>query len=113
MHQPEQLTRQERKVVLALLPGSTNREVADRLFVSMKTVETHLTRIYRKLGCRSRGQVIAAYYAGDLGEILPASISPEVNLPTASMAAAVAQIARSDRAAALSPRPGSSPAELA
>lgn len=83
------------------------------MFVSVKTVETHLTRIYRKLGCRSRGQVIAAYYAGDLGEILPASISPSGNLPTASMAAAVARIVGSDRSAALSPRVGSSPAELA
>jgi len=62
----EQLTRQEGEVVRALLSGSTNREMADRLFVSVKTIETHLTRVYRKLGCRSRNQVIAGYYAGTL-----------------------------------------------
>lgn len=65
----EPLTRQEGEVVLALLSGSTNREMADRLFVSVKTIETHLTRVYRKLGCRSRSQVIAAYYSGTLPEL--------------------------------------------
>jgi DNA-binding NarL/FixJ family response regulator len=60
----DQLTRQERQVVLALLHGSSNRELADQLFVSVKTIETHLTRIYRKLECRSRSQLIAAYYTG-------------------------------------------------
>jgi DNA-binding NarL/FixJ family response regulator len=34
--------------------GLTNREIADRVFVSPKTVEVNLTRIYRKLGVRSR-----------------------------------------------------------
>lgn len=59
---PDQLTPQERTVVLALLSGSSNRELADQLFVSVKTIETHLTHVFRKLGCRSRGQLIAAYY---------------------------------------------------
>jgi DNA-binding CsgD family transcriptional regulator len=35
----------------------TNKEVADALFVSVKTVETNLTRVYRKLGIRSRAQL--------------------------------------------------------
>lgn len=64
MHDANRLTRQERQVVQALLSGSSNRELADQLCVSVKTVETHLTRIYRKLSCRSRSQVIAAYYTG-------------------------------------------------
>jgi DNA-binding CsgD family transcriptional regulator len=34
--------------------GLTNREVAQALFVSEKTVETHLGRVYRKLGIKSR-----------------------------------------------------------
>lgn len=58
------LTNQECQVIQALARGSSNREVADELFVSIKTVESHLTRIYRKLGCKSRGQVIASYYTG-------------------------------------------------
>ncbi len=67
----DQLTPHECDVVLALLSGSSNREVADQLFISVKTVETHLTRIYRKLGCRSRSQVIAAYYTGALTSVGP------------------------------------------
>ncbi len=65
----EDLTPHECDVVLALLSGSSNREVAEQLFISVKTVETHLTRIYRKLGYRSRGQVIAAYYTGGLASV--------------------------------------------
>jgi len=72
-HHHDRLTPQEGEVVLALLTGASNREVAERLFVSVKTVETHLTRIYRKLGVRSRGQLIAAFYTGALGDAgLPA-----------------------------------------
>lgn len=71
MHHADRLTDQERRVVLALLSGSSNRELADQLFVSVKTVETHLTRIYRKLGCRSRVQVITSYHRGAFSGILP------------------------------------------
>ena len=34
--------------------GATNREIASRLFLSVKTVEANLSRCYRKLGVRSR-----------------------------------------------------------
>ncbi len=38
----------------------SNREVASALYMSLRTVEAHLTRIYRELGIRSRGQLVAA-----------------------------------------------------
>jgi DNA-binding CsgD family transcriptional regulator len=38
--------------------GKTNHEVAATLFVTPKTVEFHLTRIYRKLGVRSRVELV-------------------------------------------------------
>ena len=38
----------------------TNREVAAQLFTTVATVEAHLTRIYRKLGLRSRTQLARA-----------------------------------------------------
>jgi len=37
--------------------GKTNQEIAGALFVSLKTVEVTLTRIYRKLGIRSRTEL--------------------------------------------------------
>jgi DNA-binding CsgD family transcriptional regulator len=57
---PEALTRQEGEVVELLRAGLSNREIAERLFLSIKTVEGHLTTIYGKLGVASRAQLLAA-----------------------------------------------------
>ena len=40
--------------------GATNREIAQALFVTLRTVETHLTHAYRKLEIDSRGQIAKA-----------------------------------------------------
>ncbi|WP_460337844.1 helix-turn-helix transcriptional regulator [Actinoallomurus acanthiterrae] len=48
------LSGMERRVATLVAEGATNREIAARLFVSIKTVEAALTRSYRKLGVRSR-----------------------------------------------------------
>ena len=47
------------------MAGRTNRQVADQLFVSPKTVEANLSRVYRKLGITSRGDLRAALDPGD------------------------------------------------
>jgi DNA-binding CsgD family transcriptional regulator len=52
-----ELTPTEREVALLAAAGLSTREVAARLFVSPKTVETHLTHIYGKLGISSRAQL--------------------------------------------------------
>ena len=49
-----ELTPTERKVAELVAQGRRNTEVAKALGVSAKTVEYHLTRVYRKLGLRSR-----------------------------------------------------------
>jgi DNA-binding CsgD family transcriptional regulator len=54
------ITAQELQVALAVQRGLTNAEVAAALFLSVKTVEYHLSNIYRKLGIRSRTQLIRA-----------------------------------------------------
>jgi len=55
----EALTPQEELVAELVARGMTNRAVATELFVSTKTVQYHLTRIYSKLGIRSRGELAA------------------------------------------------------
>ena len=53
---PGELTETERRVCRARgVRGLTNREIAAAAFMSQKTVEANLSRIYRKLGIRSRG----------------------------------------------------------
>ena len=54
----EQLTPQELQIKLLVAEGPTNRDVAARLFLSPKTVEFHLTRIYRKLDIHSRAELV-------------------------------------------------------
>ncbi|GAA2248008.1 transcriptional regulator [Streptomyces ruber] len=48
----------ERRVAELVMEGATNREIAGRLFISVKTVEATLTRVYRKLGIRSRVDIV-------------------------------------------------------
>ncbi|SFL51955.1 helix-turn-helix transcriptional regulator [Streptomyces pini] len=53
----ERLTEAERRLALLVGQGASNQEAAARLFLSVKTVEARLTRIYRKLGVRGRAQL--------------------------------------------------------
>jgi len=48
------LTDAERRVASLAVAGQTNREIADRLFVTASTVEQHLTNVFRKLGVNGR-----------------------------------------------------------
>jgi DNA-binding CsgD family transcriptional regulator len=70
-HVLEQLTPRELEVALHAASGLTNREIGARLFLSPKTVELHLGRVYRKLGVRSRTELVAAVPAREAegGEI--------------------------------------------
>ncbi|GIJ54533.1 AAA family ATPase [Virgisporangium aurantiacum] len=54
------LTPQELQVALVVETGASNRQTAERLFVSTKTVEYHLSHVYRKLGITSRADLGAA-----------------------------------------------------
>ncbi|MGV9887959.1 AAA family ATPase [Streptomyces sp. NPDC003395] len=55
-----ELTETERRLADLVAEGASNREAAARLFLSVKTVEAMLSRIYRKLGIRSRTQLARA-----------------------------------------------------
>ena len=52
------LTEREREVVELLAQGVTNKDVAQRLFLSVRTVEAHLRSSYAKLGVRSRTEAV-------------------------------------------------------
>jgi DNA-binding CsgD family transcriptional regulator/tetratricopeptide (TPR) repeat protein len=54
------LTPSERRVAEMAAEGPTNREIAQALFVTQRTVEVHLTSIYRKLAISSRSQLASA-----------------------------------------------------
>jgi len=60
----DDLTPVERRVAALVASGRKNREVAQELFVSIATVEAHLTRIYRKLEIRSRSELARALDGG-------------------------------------------------
>jgi len=53
----DELTPQERQIATMAARGYTNREIGQHLFLSPRTVGTHLYRIYPKLGIGSRAQL--------------------------------------------------------
>jgi DNA-binding CsgD family transcriptional regulator len=61
---PEALTATEEQVARLAALGHTNREVAQALFISPKTVEANLARVYRKLGIASRAELGAKIAEG-------------------------------------------------
>ncbi|MBN1966457.1 MAG: protein kinase [Anaerolineae bacterium] len=54
----EQLTRREQDILVRIIAGLSNREIAQELFVEVSTVKWYIYQIYRKLGVRSRMQCI-------------------------------------------------------
>lgn len=52
------LTGQEREAAQLAIAGASNREIADRMFLSPRTVETHLSGAYRKLGVSNRRELL-------------------------------------------------------
>jgi len=61
----EPLTAREREVALLAAGGRSSRDIAERLYLSARTVETHLARVYRKLGIATRAELGTALGAVD------------------------------------------------
>jgi DNA-binding CsgD family transcriptional regulator len=57
----ELLTPQELQIALRVAEGRSNRDVAAGLFLSPKTVEFHLTRVYQKLEIGSRAELVRRF----------------------------------------------------
>ena len=77
----ERLTPQELQIAIVVAEGLTNRDVATRLFLSTKTVEFHLTRIYRKLAIHSRSELVRRIVQLEEGRD-PTSILAEIEPST-------------------------------
>jgi DNA-binding CsgD family transcriptional regulator len=65
LHGRDALTASELRTAQLAAEGRTNREIAQALFVSLRTVETHLTHAYQKLGIQSRDELLGALEARD------------------------------------------------
>jgi DNA-binding CsgD family transcriptional regulator len=77
----ERLTPQELQVAMIVADGATNAEAAARLFLSAKTIEFHLSNVYRKLGIRSRAALVRKVLDG-LAEIDPGIATGTAAPPT-------------------------------
>jgi two-component system response regulator NreC len=67
MSEKRALTKREKEIVCLVAEGYKNREVAERLGISVKTVETHRANIMNKLALRNLAQLI--YYAIKTGMV--------------------------------------------
>ena len=68
----EPLTAREREVALLAAAGRSSRDIGDRLGMSTRTVDTHLARVYRKLGIAGRSDLATALGAlGDVTTVTP------------------------------------------
>lgn len=71
----DRLSRREREVLRLLAEGHTNQQTADRLHLSVKTIETYRARVVEKLGLRNRADLVR--YALDVGLISPSGPGSE------------------------------------
>jgi class 3 adenylate cyclase/DNA-binding CsgD family transcriptional regulator len=73
----EPLTRRQREVASLVAQGMTNREIAERLVLSERTVEGHVEQIRVKLGVRSRTQIVA-WVLADRADRASGATGPEI-----------------------------------
>ena len=64
------LTKREREVLRLLADGLRQDEIAEQLFISRKTVSTHVSNILRKLGVRTQTQAVALAFRDEFTDIV-------------------------------------------
>lgn len=60
------LTRQERQTLKGLMEGLTNKEIASNMHLSERTVKFHVSQLLRKLGVRSRVDIVRHFHGQQL-----------------------------------------------
>ena len=63
------LTKRERMILQLLADGSSNKELADSMTISINTVKFHLSNLYEKLGIKNRSQAILFFYSKRLDQL--------------------------------------------
>ena len=69
-------TRAERRVSVLAAAGQTNREIAETLFLSVRTAETHLSHANQKLHVRSRTELALVVYDSHIVMRVPPRLPP-------------------------------------
>ena len=69
---PAELSARELEVLRLIARGQTNREIADRLFLSVRTIESHRARLQRKLALTRRSELVE--YALERGLVEPSEL---------------------------------------
>ncbi|MDO9300343.1 MAG: helix-turn-helix transcriptional regulator, partial [Anaerolineales bacterium] len=59
------ITDREREIILKVIQGKSNADIASELFISIATVKTHLHNIYKKIGIDSRYNLLARVRSGN------------------------------------------------
>ncbi|BCB02385.1 response regulator transcription factor [Bacillus sp. KH172YL63] len=67
-HPHEELTNRELEILLLMTQGKTNQEIADELFIALKTVKTHVSNILSKLAVQDRTQAVIYAFKHHLAE---------------------------------------------
>jgi DNA-binding NarL/FixJ family response regulator len=62
LSEPGTLSRREREVLISILNGLTNKEIASELHISERTVKFHVSRLFQKFGAQRRSDLIAKQY---------------------------------------------------
>ena len=55
----QQLTSRELEILQLIAKGFTNKEISEKVFLSVKTIEAHRAKIYQKLGLKTRADLVA------------------------------------------------------
>lgn len=63
------LSRRETQVALEIASGDTNRAIAERLFITEKSIKFHLTNVYRKMQLKNRSQLLLVLVAEKMATI--------------------------------------------
>ena len=58
----DDLTRREKEIFAHLIEGKTDQQIGETLYLSVKTVATHVHHVLKKFGAQSRAQLIVFYY---------------------------------------------------